>query len=506
MTLGRRHAVLGFLFLALHTVAAANPRFDPDLFHVLALAREAVALGRIPREDSFAYTPTRVPVVHHEWGTAMLLHAVTSRGGAPGLAALKYALHLGTLAGALRVAWLGGARVPVLVSLAPLGIALLTPGLTTLRAQVLTLAFVASLLWMLARDRAGSRRWVPAYLGMHVVWLNAHGGFVVGPVLLAAHAVEQRLRGRPVRHVVSAVVAAVALTVVNPWGLEYYAYLAEALTMDRSAILEWRPLGTAYPAGLVVWAVAVALAAYGVWRRGPGDAAGWLLVLLTAAAALRAQRHVSIFGLVWLAYVPAILQPTRIGIAFERLWGVRPRVTAAVLAAAVLASLVRVVAGEKHRLRLPGNPTMATTVVYPTGVVEHLRRERFTGNVAVPFDVGAFVSWALHPAVKVSIDGRYEAAYHPALLAEHVALYQGLPGWRTVLEKYPTDAVLLRRHSPGDRTLRADGRWRLAYEDNVWVLFVRPGVSLAFADRQGERLPDWLPAPGLRGPRPADGR
>jgi hypothetical protein len=220
---------------------------------------------------------------------------------------------------------------------------------------------------------------------------------------------------------------------------------------------------------------------------------------VSALAALRAQRHVSLFGLVWLAHLPAMAQATRLGGAFDRLWGVRPRVTAAVLAVAVLVSLGRVVATERHRLRLPAHPGRGVTVVYPTGVVEHLRRAGFRGNVAVPFDVGAFVSWVLHPAVRVSIDSRYEAAFDPALLDEHVALWEGRPGRRAVLEKYPTDAVLLRRGGPGARALRADGDWPVAYEDDVWVVLVRPGVALARADRRGERLPEALPPPGLAG-------
>ena len=48
-------------------------------------------------------------------------------------------------------------------------------------------------------------------------------------------------------------------------------------------------------------------------------------------------------------------------------------------------------------------------LVYPAGVAEYLAENQFAGNVIVPFNVGAYISWKLYPAVKVNIDSRYEA-------------------------------------------------------------------------------------------------
>ena len=48
---------------------ALNTFVDPDIWHEMALFREALALGYLPLADQFAYTPTVYPSVHHEWGT-----------------------------------------------------------------------------------------------------------------------------------------------------------------------------------------------------------------------------------------------------------------------------------------------------------------------------------------------------------------------------------------------------------------------------------------------------
>src|SRR5262249_41958264 len=161
-----------------------------------------------------------------------------------------------------------------------------------MRAQVLTLLFTVVLLWFLDADRHGRRWWIAPYVCLHVIWLNCHGGFVVGPALVLLHALEQALRGRPVRHLLLLLPGLAALVVVNPYGLAYYAYLRDALTMDRSLIGEWLPLGYGPSRALPLWMVSALVWLYCLRRVGWREMPGWLLVGVTAAMALRHQRHV----------------------------------------------------------------------------------------------------------------------------------------------------------------------------------------------------------------------
>ncbi len=45
---------------------------DPDVWHEMALAREALASGWVPLEDRFGFTPTVYPSVHQEWGAGLV--------------------------------------------------------------------------------------------------------------------------------------------------------------------------------------------------------------------------------------------------------------------------------------------------------------------------------------------------------------------------------------------------------------------------------------------------
>jgi hypothetical protein len=68
-------------------------------------------------------------------------------------------------------------------------------GLSPVRAHILTFLFLACLLLMIEADRRGDRRWVLPWLLMFTVWLNVHGGFVVGLGLLGIHVRSGRCGG-----------------------------------------------------------------------------------------------------------------------------------------------------------------------------------------------------------------------------------------------------------------------------------------------------------------------
>jgi hypothetical protein len=478
-------SALATLALAVLLLAGMAPFIDLDVWHAMTLFRDSLAAGWIPDHDRLAYTPTISPMVHHEWGAGAIAYLVGTRWGVPGLQLLRLVLVLAIVAVAVWVALQRGARAPVLQALAVLAIPMAWITLTLVRAQLYTVLCLAILLACLESDRRGGRRWILPWLALWVVWVNLHAGFVVGGICLAVHAVEQWWRGRPIVHLVATLVGMALLVSVNPYGARYYPYLAHALTMDRRMVVEWLPLWSAAPPAVVVTLLSMLVAILALRRTGLSQAPGWPLLVLSAAAALRSQRHVSIYALVWLAYVPALVSATSLGGVLERLqqrWGV------------VLWSLL-LVAGLAYGARtrpwetpVMGRRTSRQWYAYPVGPVEYLQRQGFEGNLLVPFETGAYVSWKTDGRVKVSIDSRFEATYPPALLAEHLDFFYAGSGWRSMLERYPHDLILVERDMPVAPLMRALPDWTLVYEDDAFLLFARSGLALRYADRRGQNI------------------
>jgi len=483
----RAASALAVAGLSLLFVSGVAQVVDPDMWHGIALIRESLALGHLPLEDRFAYTPTVYPVVHHEWAEAAIVYFAATRGGLAGLLALRWSLTIGIAVGAFELARRRGASLAVLSVLAPIAIVMSWIGMTVIRAQVFTLLFLVALLWCLEADRQGRRSWVIPWLALYVLWLNCHGGFVVGLVLFWLHTLEQIARRKPAIHLVLVGIAMVALIAANPYGYHYFPYLWSALRLDRSLVSEWLPLWAGGVPTLAPFAVSVLVLAYGLAMRGFRDAPGWPLVLFTAYAALRHQRHLSIYAVVWLCQVPALIEPTRLGAMLRAFW-TRRLAPVALWGLVTAFGCVALFRQQPWQVSLPANPGEHVEFLYPVGAVDYLRDSGFRGNLMVPFEVGAFVSWELHPAVKVSFDGRFEAAYPPDSLAENVALYDVASGWRELLTRYPTDAVLVPRDGLLSRKLEEDGSWPLVYTDDAYEVYARPGVALPRVDRRGQRL------------------
>ena len=82
--LGKRHAqatTLMVLLFALAAFLAYITRVNGvthDLFHAMALARDTIAQGSFPQNDTFAFTPTISPTVHHEWGFGLITYLTTA--------------------------------------------------------------------------------------------------------------------------------------------------------------------------------------------------------------------------------------------------------------------------------------------------------------------------------------------------------------------------------------------------------------------------------------------
>lgn len=471
-------------------VASGAPQFvDVDVWHLMALAREVLALGRMPLEDRFAYTPTVYPVVQHEWGSGMILYFLGMHGGVVALQAARVVLAALLVAGAVRVARSRGATTATLAALAPLAIVMSWIGLTAIRPQLFTLAFLSLWLWLIERDRRGDRTWIGVAVVSQVVWQNLHAGFVVGWGFLALHAAEQVLRGRPARHLLALAPVLVGLVALNPYGVAYYGYLAHGLMMERALIGEWQPIWRANPVAVAVFGLSVVLAVGALGRTGVWQTPGWPIVAVAGYLAASHERHVSIWALVWFAYVPAMLAATRLGHALDRLWRSPPTPVTRAVGAVLLAVSVSAFVGHRSwRLVVPGTSKEGAPSPYPVGPVAYLQNQSFSGNVLVPFVVGAFVSWKLYPDVKVSIDTRYEVAYPPERLVEHVRFYGADPGWETLLSRYPTDLVLVRHTDPVAPKMTTQTAWRPVFRDDAFVLYARPGLALPVENWSGHQL------------------
>jgi hypothetical protein len=485
-------AFTGFLLQGL----GAQTFFDPDSYHQMALGRETWRAGALPRDDVFAFTPTIHPSVYHEWAAGAVLYWVAKSGGASGVMALKFLLVAALVAATLGCARRQRVGVAVVALLAPLALVLVQIGLTTLRAGVYTLVFLAVELLVVEADRRGRRSWIAVWLAMMVLWQNLHGAFVIGFLVLALHAVEQGVSRRPYRHLVLALAGAAVLTLVNPYGAAFYPGIWRSLTQDRALVAEWNPLWHgADKATAAVFVFALLVVAYAAMRLGWRRLPGLSVVLAIAAEALLHQRHLPLFAVAWFCQAPAWVQQTPMGAMCGEIWRRRPRVVAAAFAVLGIVAFARAAVAQPWRLRVPASVADGRQypLTYPVGAARYLRDAHFRGNLVTPFVAGGFISWKLYPNVLVSLDGRYEVAYEPSLVVEHLAFFDAEPGWPAFLARHRADAVLTSRSAKIVDALPGGTVLTRVYRDDLYEIWARADLHLPPADSPPRVDPDRFP-------------
>lgn len=454
---------------------------DPDMWHEMSLFREALVEGRVPTEDRFAYTPTVSPSIHHEWGSGAIFYGVWTSVGGPGIMALKYALVITVVSLCYWCARSRGASTAVFKTVVPAITLFSSYGFTTIRAQVFTLALLALMLCLLELDRRGNRWWILFWLPLHVFWLNVHAGFVVGSGLMALHAIEQIVRRQPFWHFVPIGMALASLILVNPYGTDYVPYLMHGLTMARPLIVEWNPLWQHDSKVFTLFLLSLIPIGYSIRQLGLQRMVGLVLLAASAYAALKHTRHLSIYCVVWTCYVPGYLQQTKFGSMIDRFFEQYGRTVAQTSILVTLLCLCRIIPTEPWRLNFPSSNEDSDLglVCYPVGAVKHLKETGFHGNVMLPFEVGGYAMWNLFPQAKVSIDGRYEVAYQPGILEEHLRLFAAKDGWQAILDKYPTDTVLVPTRSKLAKQMPEQSSWFKQFDDGVYQVYSRAAASVA---------------------------
>jgi hypothetical protein len=450
--------IFGIFFTFLGNISRAN-YVDLDLFHEMALFREAINLGKLPLYDLFSYIPTITPVVHHEWGTGALLYIIVVKLGlgSSGLIFLKYLLTVSIIIGCHKFAIRQGSNDYIFSSLAFVAICLGSIGFTTIRGQLFTLFFLVLFFFLIEQDRKGNKLALYGLLPVFVLWINLHAGFIAGLGLFAIYVAERFLSDickiknfwetlKNARRNLLIFLACCIALIINPYGHAYFPYLWRAITLDRtSLILEWRPVWEVSTGHFLVYLFALLIILYSLTHKRFKNLPGLPIVVATAYVALFHYRHLSLFALTWLCYVPAYLNDTPLSDLIEKTIKNNYKIVSIIFLTVGILGLSYSLKNHFWELRIPTSPEerKENVPVYPSGAVDYLKENRFAGNLMVPFEVGAFVSWKLYPYVKVSMDSRFEVAYHYESVAENINFYAAEQDWQNIPFKYVTHAILV---------------------------------------------------------------
>jgi len=467
-----------------------------------------ILAGYFPKVDVLSFTAAGRPWTLHEWGSEVLFFLLFKHFGATGLVALRAMVAALTIATVYRLLVRQGLHTLLALSLT-LAAGVLFHKSWSMRPHIFSLLFIVLVFYIVNEySRYGRRRplaWLPL---IFLVWINLHGGFVVGFLFLGlwtiGEAINVLLNQRPdksLRHLFPLILwsaLAFLAAFVNPntyEGVLYPVLYSGNSDLPLDVVAEWYPadwvnskyfifynffvIGVLFlssfrlPAGHLLMIVVFGLYAFRYHRITPFYAAVTIPLVALSFQHLLRQGWDTIP-----AYSPALYKKMRFlsGYMQQRArridaFGQRSSRYLFLFLALSLSFGLLLSGGMDSLLPLGINKFK-----YPFENIRYLKDHPQPGNLFNRFRWGGLIAWCL-PGKKVFIDGRIDV-YGKQITEEYGTVLQLEEGWREILAKYNITHILINPEAPLARHITAlDRDWRLVADDGVSLLFFKNASS-----------------------------
>ena len=484
-----RHLMVGASFLSILAATASVAWIDPGTWWHVRSGEWMVTYGRILSHDEFSWTVHGHPWTNQSWLAEIAMYLIWRAAGFGGLS-----LAVGVLVTlAFGLAYLQTEGSVYLRSLTVLLAALASGVHWLLRPEIATLLLTSGFAYVLHEFRwaHSNRLWLLPPL--MAVWVNLHGGFVIGFVLLGGVLVGQtadwllgtRAPGvvgrRDVARLAATALACVAAALLNPYGpailvLPFHLVSNSSLGFFQEWMSPNFHSGATQPFAALLL---LTFAAVGLSGRRI-DLTDLLLYLGFAYLALFAARNIALFALI----VPPIL--TRHAAPALQHIAARYRALAPVLdprapsgrsspllngafALAMVATAAIEVAGP-FRMSVD---QAAIRNQMPVAAVKAVQAMRPLGPMFNADIWGGYLIWTLRAAYPVYIDDRLDL-YGDARMREYLGIMQGQKGWRALFSRAGIRLIIVPPWVPLASILRHEPAWKQIYADSTAVVFTRP--------------------------------
>lgn len=460
---------------------------DGDLGRHITLGSIILERGEIPTIDEFSHTRLGDPFSPHEWIAEVLFALAYIWFGLSGVV-----LFSGVLLGL--VFWLLTYRVLLITRSTPITLILIVIGLAASRIHWLARPHIFTFLFLLLLVELLQSRmkfiWkVILYCVLQVLWVNTHGAFVSGLVVLGIFILGEILQSvirekhltitKLVKEYLVLMVMGLFISLINPDGFKIWTTIFGFLTSRYlvSHTAEYQP-PVLYQTGVLPFTIMLVLSIVCIilaWKKL--SFYKLLLLLFFGVFGVTSGRNIPLFILLALPILAEGFSPLfpRFRMQLDsQLDSIEPdggikQNPAIYLILLIVFSFA--FGGLIYKI-LPGisERNVHSPEKFPVAAVEWLQRNPQKGKIFNDFMWGGYLLLKAYPDIPVFIDGQTDF-YGEGLTRDYEIIINAWDGWDEKLSSYQVDWVLIRTDSPLWNLMKDQkDDWTLVYADATSVI------------------------------------
>lgn len=470
--------LLTFLLSFVTIYATGTPLFrDADISWHIAAGDLIRNTGSIPLYDAWSFSGNEQIWYNMSWLWDILLSMVHDALGMKGMfifATACPALLTALLLNSLRKRADIGINATIFMGLITTYCLL---EFTTARPQIagMFLALAFHHILHFTRSQTNTKRVFILPLLM-VLWVNVHGSFFVGLIIIGAYGLEAILSKNHAwfKRLFLVGVLCLLAALINPYGI--YIVAATMLTLDSVVakyLVEWQPFVFGKVMGISLWVLA--FIGFSNLRANNTNIADKILAVVWLLAMLFSIRNIYMLVILGAPYLAANLPADDQKDSNTRkisLWindfRFSPFLTVLSLLALIASYFILPVLGADHYLEKAENSPMVA--------INYVAKNYAGKRVLNDYDYGGRIIYETGNAFPIMADGRADTVYSRKLLKDFLAFINLDEGWEKIIKPYNIEVLLL----GNGRAFVQDynkglyrNEWQKMFSDEVASVFVR---------------------------------
>jgi hypothetical protein len=462
------------------------PLSDPDYFWHLKTGELVFTTRAIPTTDPFSFTMQGEEWILHEWLFQLLLFLSSNTLGDQGVRLLisvptfftLYFIYKSSIQHGVGKAAITVLLIWLLFTLIPF----ISP-----RPQLASYVFFAYFLYAInIAITTNSTKHLLSFPPLMVVWVNLHGGYIIGITLLLLATASNWLSvkscpsqdpsKKTTKHLAITFLLTLIASALNPHFIQHWAYPFYVFAMDVTPkISEWQSPNFRAPYARSFLILILLYVFFLAYSKKKPRIERIIIPLFFLAASLTSARNIP-FALISISmffpkfseidtdkfqYLTNTMNKLKKGYTTATSIGPEMGRTEHLLNWIILALVAIII--PLANLSLPQQAS------YPQQAADYFINNKLKGNILNEYQNGGYLIQRLFPAGHVFIDGRADM-YGDKIISEYSKIVNGTATWESLFYSHPIDYVICRNDTPIRQLLLQKDDFKLIYSDNEYSI------------------------------------